>query len=203
MITMNSFVRFLIPFYLRTSQFMKLNLQDFLTRLDRKLPVSLAWCYHHQRLTIAGRFPLRDDFLRETLTDTLLETLDETPPDTLTDTLTDTLPGVENLIIETRIRAGERGEVDLWQYQIDLALVQDILMQVSLHQDMCLVWRIVQRDDFASVRSVQKKLRILTGATYPLKRVNQILAGLTSAGLLQENGFLRTHGREVVKPSSC
>ena len=186
---------------------MQLHLASFLQAFETRLPLDIAWFHRNYTLFLFARFPVNLTFLQEILLDTLRgtppetpsETPHETPLSTLLDTLRETLVSSDTYLTKHKHDAvGERQET-LWEYQIDLNVIQGIITNVWLYADMCQAWSLIRDDDFVSVRVLQAKLLMATGKPYSLRCVNRILDALTQEGLLRDNGRMRTRGREVVK----
>jgi hypothetical protein len=85
-----------------------------------------------------------------------------------------------------------------YEWIVDVKKIQDLIIEVRRQQDLELGKQLLQGEIFMSDNLMGKKLYHTIGIYFSARRVREITRTLTEQGYLKTNGYLRTHGREVV-----
>ena len=85
-----------------------------------------------------------------------------------------------------------------YEWRVDVKKIQEIIILARQQEDLALGKELLRGEIFMSDNLLQKKIYHTLGVCFSARRVREITRLLTEQGYLKCNGYLRTHGREVV-----
>lgn len=125
----------------------------------------------------------------------------DAPIDTHMDALKDAL--MTSTAYLKRMRADhldfDNGEEErLYEYQIDLSVVQRIVIRTREEQDTKLAEQLIKGEPFISDRLLESKIRHTIGVAFSQRRIRAIMHRLIQEKKIKNNGRLHSRGREVL-----
>lgn len=120
----------------------------------------------------------------------------DVPIETHCDALLDALKDRGDYIEKQTFIDQETGE--RYEWRVDVKKIQDLIIAIRREKDLELGKELIKGEIFMSDNLMHKKIYHTIGICFSARRVREITRGLTEQGYLKNNGYLRTHGREVV-----
>lgn len=121
----------------------------------------------------------------------------EAPPVPHCEALADALADSWEYLLNTGRLHTERGE--RLEYKLNLRVIQGIVQDVRRSEDVKLALLMIAGEFFMSDRLLIHKIRHTRGRDIGPRRAREALRGLVELGFCQNNGRLRTAGREVTR----
>lgn len=199
---------------------MRFHVPSFLYYLERGLPSDIAITHHYYVCYVMSSYPIKMDMLQETIIDALYSSFESpigTPQSTeersliggLLDehweTLERTLRERNTYLKKGAVKRVCRGEVTLYEYQVNLRILMKICKEARLEYDTRLIAELIDAElfdvkgrQFVSLRKMEKLIYSHTGKAYSKRRINEAFQHLESQKKIHKlNGFRHIFGREV------
>lgn len=183
---------------------MKFKQADFCEHLECQLEMALrehVFCFARKRVFyIFSHVPLRSDYLHDEVLGTLLGTLDGNLTDYHAVKLREKLHEKRDFLID-RGKQKCMGIGDVWERQVDLQRLQDIILDARKQADTLIILNVIHQRglETLSLKDVLAFGAIPTWGDFTLRRANEVMTELENRGVIEKNGNLYRHGRDVLK----
>lgn len=118
------------------------------------------------------------------------------PLKTHVDTLQETLQGSKDYLEKREVSGVD--QVRLFEWRIDLKKLQRIVIACRRSADLSLSRNFLEGETCISTRLLRAKMLNQVGVNISLKRSSEIISMMVEAGWVENNGNVRTYGRDVL-----